>query len=84
MPQGVGMELVGEPVAAVGDPPAEGEDGEGGDYSPGERESEVGDEAEGGEEEPEDFALHEGEFSAVGESEEHRREWLCHICEERI
>jgi len=64
------MELVGEPVAAVGDPPTEGEDGEGGDYGPDEGESEVGDEAEGGKEEPEDFALHEGEFSAVGESEE--------------
>ena len=58
VPQGLGMESVGEPVAAVGDPPAEGEDGEGGDDGPDKGESEVGDEAEGGEEEPEDFALH--------------------------
>ena len=43
-------ELVGEPVAAVGDPPAEGEDGEGGDDSPDEGEGEVGDQSESGEE----------------------------------
>jgi anti-sigma B factor antagonist len=55
---GGNSKLVGEPVAAVGDPPTEGEDGEGGEYGPEEGEGEVGDEAQGGEEEPEDFALH--------------------------
>ena len=42
---GVLRGLVGEPVAAVSDPPAEGQYGEGGDDGPYEGEGEVGDEA---------------------------------------
>ena len=47
-----------EPVGAVGDPPTQGEDGDGGRYGPPEGQEEVGDEAEDGESEPEHFLLH--------------------------
>jgi len=49
-----------EPVGAVGDPPAEGEERNGGADGPPEGQSDVGEQAERGEGEPEDFALHVG------------------------
>src|SRR5271163_1885621 len=49
-----------KPVRAVGDPPGEHTDGDGGADGPPDWEGEVGDEAEGGEGHPEDFLLHKG------------------------
>jgi hypothetical protein len=48
----------GEPFAAVGQPPTEGEQRERGGESPPEREDQVGHEAEHPKGQPEDFALH--------------------------
>lgn len=47
-----------EPVAAVGDPPADPDDGDGRGQGPPEWENDVGENAEHGEADPENFALH--------------------------
>ena len=47
-----------EPVAAVGDPPAYEDDGDGREKRPPEREGEIGYEAENEHAKPEDLALH--------------------------
>jgi hypothetical protein len=56
---------IGEPVAPVGNPPAQGEDGESGDDGPDKGECEVCDETERGKEEPKDFALHAKSLAQV-------------------
>ena len=47
-----------EPVASVGDPPAQPDDGNSGGQRPPEGKNHVGDEAEHNEADPENFALH--------------------------
>jgi hypothetical protein len=48
-----------EPIAAVGDPPGDEQDGNSRGYAPPERQDEVGDQAESNEEHPEYFAFHD-------------------------
>ncbi len=48
-----------EPIAAVGYPPGDEQDGNSRGYAPPERQEEVGDQAEPNEEHPEYFALHD-------------------------
>ena len=48
-----------EPIAAVGDPPGDEQDGNSRGYAPPERQDEVGDQAEPNEEDPEYFAFHD-------------------------
>ena len=48
-----------EPIAAVGDPPGDEQDGDSRGYAPPQRQDEVGDQAEPNEEHPEYFAFHD-------------------------
>jgi hypothetical protein len=48
-----------EPIAAVGYPPGDEQDGNSRGYAPPERQDEVGDQAEPNEEHPEYFAFHD-------------------------
>ena len=57
MPRNVAAEL--EPIAAVGYPPGDEQDGNSRGYAPPERQDEVGDQAEPNEEHPEYFAFHD-------------------------
>jgi hypothetical protein len=47
-----------EPVASIGDPPAQHADGNGSCERPPKRQSQIRDQAQGGKGEPEDFSLH--------------------------
>src|SRR6202035_3537137 len=48
-----------EPIAAVGDPPGDEQDGDSRGYAPPQRQDEVGDQAKPNEEHPEYFAFHD-------------------------
>ena len=59
------MLRLAEPLTAVGDPPAQDEDGDGEDETPHQGESEVGDQAECKENRPKYFLFHEAPFRLI-------------------